>query len=108
MAWLSKRKQSIKEVTQGRERQRKVRKTREERGWESPEVEEDVVAPGFLQRSVADSAPDSESEESENDGVLVGEGEEVGESAFGKLMASAVEQSRCVWFLKRDARTNYL
>ena len=48
----------------------------------SSDVEEDVLALGLLQRSVADLAPDSESEESGND-VLVSEGKEVDESAFG-------------------------
>ena len=43
MAPLSKRKQAIKEVTKERERQRKIRKMQEERGWESSEEEEDVA-----------------------------------------------------------------
>ena len=45
------------------------------------------------------SESDLESEESENDEVLVSEGEgqeEADESAFGKLIASAVEQSQCM------------
>ena len=90
-----------------RERQRKARKMREERGWESPEAEEDVTATGLLQqRAGPGSVPVSdESEESRDGEVLVGEGEElkeVGGSAFARLMAGAVEQSRCVsrWFLK--------
>ena len=65
---------------------------------------EDVTALGLLQRSGTGSASNlesaSEDSESENDKVLVSEGEEqeeVDESAFGKLMASAVEQSRCVF-----------
>ena len=103
MAPLSKRKRSIREVTKERERQRKARKRQEERGWEPSEVEEDVTALGLSQRNGAGSASDLESEESENDEVLVSEGEEqeeVDESAFGKLMASAVEQSMYVyqWF----------
>ena len=104
MGRLSKRKRSIKEVTKERERQRKARKIQEERGWESSEVEEDVTALGLLQRSGAGSASNlesaSEDSESEIDEVLVSEGEEqeeVDESAFGKLMAGAVEQSRCVF-----------
>ena len=65
-------------------------------------MEEDVtaLAPRLLQRG-ADQGRDSATEESENGEVLVCEGEEleaVGESAFGKLMASAVEQSKYVWF----------
>ena len=84
-----------------RERQRKVGKMREERGWESSKKEEDVTAIGLLQRSGGlGSVPESsESDESEDDEVLVSEGEELenfDESAFGRLMASAVEQSRCV------------
>ena len=70
----SKRKQSIWEMTKERERERKVRKMQEERGWESSEEEEDVTAIGLLQRS-ADSVSD-ESDESEGDEVMVGEGEE--------------------------------
>ena len=49
-------------------------------------MEEDVIALGLLQRS-ADRASDSE--ESENDKVLVSEGEEleeIDESAFWKCM----------------------
>ena len=64
---------------------------------------EDATALGFLRRSGAGSASVLEPEESENDGVLESEGEEqeeVDESAFGKLMASVVEQSMYVyqWF----------
>ena len=64
----------------------------------------DATALGLLQKSAEsdqERAPDSE--ESENDAVLVSEGEELEEvnvSAFRKLMASAVEQSWCVWFLR--------
>ena len=80
MGRLSKRKRSIKEVTKERERQRKARKIQGKRGWESSEVEEDVTALGLLQRSGAGSAPNlesaSEDSESENDEVLVNEGEE--------------------------------
>ena len=65
---------------------------------------EDVIASALLQRSAADSDSEQISDpESENDEVLVSEGEEleeVDESAFGKLMAGAVEQSKCVWLLK--------
>ena len=105
MGRLSTRKQSIWEVTKERERQRKARKIQEEHGWEASEVEEDVIALGLLQRSGAGSESDLETEESENDEVLVSEGEEqeeVDESAFGKLIARAVEQSRFVyqWFLR--------
>ena len=59
---------------------------REERGWESSE-QEDIIAIGLLQRSA-----DSASGEPEDDEMLVGEGEEpeeVDESAFGNLIASA-------------------
>ena len=66
-------------------------------------MEEDVTALGLFQRSGAGSASDLESVESEGDEVLVSEGEEqeeVDESAFVKLMASAIEQSMYVyqWF----------
>ena len=71
-------------------------------------MEEDATAPGLLQRS-ADSHQEraSDSEESENDGVLVSEGEEleeVDESASRKLMARTVEQSRRMWFLKHPCQ----
>ena len=53
----------------------------------------------MLQRSAgSDQERASDSEESENGEVLVSEGEEleeVDESPSRKLMASAVEQSRC-------------
>ena len=45
----------------------------------------------------------SDTEESENNVVLerkVKELEEVDETAFRKLIASAVEQSRCMWILE--------
>ena len=72
------------------ERKRKVRKIQED-GLECSDValEEDVTATGPLQQSAG-----SVSDESGDEVVLVSEGEVV-ESAFGKLMASAVEQSRC-------------
>ena len=44
MAQLSKRKQSIREVTKESERQRKIRKTQEQRRRESSEVGEDSTA----------------------------------------------------------------
>lgn len=65
----------------------------------SPEAEEGVAALGVLQRGLNRGGEDSVSEGSENDDVLVSEGE-VNGSAFGKLTASAVEQSKCIWFLK--------
>jgi hypothetical protein len=78
-----------------RERQRKVRKVQEckttsipEHRWESSEEEEDVTAPGLIQGNV-DSGPG----ESEDDKVIVSEGEELGqanESIFALLMASAI------------------
>jgi predicted RNA-binding protein with PUA domain len=80
-----------------RERQHKVRKI-QERVWESSEEEEDVTAIGLIQGSA-----NSESDESEDDEVIVSEGEELeqaDELAFGRLMASAVEESRCVLFPK--------
>ena len=46
---FKKRKQFLKEIAVERERQRKVRKMREERGWESSEEEEDITAIGLLQ-----------------------------------------------------------
>ena len=58
MAWLGKRKQSIREVTKERERQCNARKIQEGRGWEPSE--EDVVALGLLQRGAVDSRPISE------------------------------------------------
>ena len=90
MARLSKHKQSIRKVTEKRERQRKVGKVQEGRGLES-DVEEDVAAPAarLLQRSadrnqersVSDSATasdlDSKFEEPENDEVLVNGGEKL-------------------------------
>ena len=95
---FKKRKQFLKAIAVERERQRKVRKMQEERGWESSEEEEDVTAIGLLQpKRSADSA--DESDESEDDEVLVSEGEEqeeVDESAFEKLIMSALEQSRYV------------
>ena len=103
MAPLSKRKQAIKEVTKERERQRKIRKMQEERGWESSEEEEDVTAIGLLQRtrsadsvSASDESDNSDAE-LEDDEVLVSEEEEmeeVDESAFEELIKSALEQSR--------------
>ena len=42
---LNKRKKSIKEVTKERERQRKIRKMQEERGWESSEEEVEDAPP---------------------------------------------------------------
>ena len=65
---------SAQQAKTGSERQRKVRKIQEERGWESLEVKENVAAPALLQRSVVDS--DSS--------------EEADKSAFGKLVAGAV------------------
>ena len=53
---FNKRKQFLREISVKRERQRKVRKMREERGWESSE-EEDITAIGLLQRC-ADSVTD--------------------------------------------------
>ena len=99
MAPISKRKQSIREVVKERERQRKIRKMQEERGWESSDEEEDVTAIGLLQPertrnadsvSASDKSDNSESE-SEDDEVLVSEEEEleeVDESAFEKLIKS--------------------
>ena len=99
----SNRKQSNREISKEREWQRKASKIQEmavaEHGCESPEVEKDVTALGLLQGSAgSDQERASDSEESENGEVLVSEGEEleeVDESPSRKLMASAVEQSRC-------------
>ena len=113
MARSSKRKQLSREKAKENVRQRKVRKIQEERGWESSEAE-DVMALGLLQRSADQERADSvsESEESENEEVLVSKKEELEEvdgSNRGKLMASAVERSMCAWFLKMPgARTDYL
>ena len=99
---LNKRKKSISEVTKERERQRKIRKMQEERGWESSE-EVDITAIGLLQRAQTRSADsvsasdESDNSESEDDEVLVSEEEEVeevDESAFEKLINSSPEQSR--------------
>ena len=52
---------------------------------------------------MSDESEKSEAEDNELGGVLVREGEELeeaDESAFGRLMASAVEQSRYVKALK--------
>ena len=98
IAPLSKRKQSVREVTKERERQRKIRKIQEERGWESSSEEEDITAIGLLQRTwSADSvsaSDESDNSESEDDEMLVSEEEEleeVDESAFEKFMKSALE-----------------
>ena len=92
------------------ERQRKVRKV-QGCGWGSSEVEKDVTAPALLQRSAVDSDSEQISDsESVNDEVLVSEGgelEEVDESAFGKLVAGAVEQSRCVIAQVLGAKANF-
>ena len=72
----------------------------EERGRESSEEEEDIAAIGLLQRTrSADSvsaSDESDNSESEDGEVLVREVEleEVDESAFEKLIKSALEQSR--------------
>ena len=102
---LNKRKKSISEVTKERERQRKIRKMQEERGWESSEEEVGITAIGLLQRARTRSADsvsasdesDNSDAESEDDEVLVSEEEEmeeVDESAFEKLINSSLEQSR--------------
>ena len=97
----NKRTRSTRGMVKERERRRKIRRIQEgearktqERGWESSEQEEDITAIG-MQGSI-----DLESDESEDDEVMVSEGEEqeqADESAFGQLMASAIEESRCVW-----------
>ena len=100
---LNKRKKSIREMTNERERQRKIRKMQEERRWESSDEEEDITAIGLLQPERTRSADsvsasdESDNSESEDDEVLVSkeeELEEVDESAFEKLIKSALEQSR--------------
>jgi hypothetical protein len=104
MARPSKRKQSIRNVVQERENQRKIRKRQlqgenRKNGSESSDEEEDVLAVGLVIQGSANSAFD-ESDDDEDDDVWVSEGEEVqqaNESAFARLMASAVTQSRCVW-----------
>lgn len=111
-----KRKQIIQAMVKERERQRKIRKLQEsqtmniqQHDWESSEEEEDVTAIGLIQKG-----SDSESDESDDDEVIVSEGEEfeqANDSAFRKLMASAVEESRCVWpsnCSNTCSRTNYL
>ena len=80
---------------------------------QASEVGDDVTALGLLQKSGAGSESDMESEESKNGEVLLSEGEEqeeVGGSAFRKLMASAVEQSRRMPVVSQvlNARANYL
>ena len=98
MAQPSKLKRSNRERTKEREGKRKVRKIQEECGWESPEVEEDVTAIGLLPGQQNAGSVSDESDESEDEDVLpseVEESEEVDESAFERLMASAVGQLRC-------------
>lgn len=58
MARLSKRKQPTRKLI--RERDSKAREMLKERGWESPEAEENATAPGLLQRNA--SVVDSDSE----------------------------------------------
>ena len=111
----NKRKQLCRKIAKEGGRQRKIQKIQksetmhiQEHGWESSENEEDVTAIGLMQER-----EDSESDDSENDEVIVSEGEELeqaNESAFGWLMASAMEESRCVWLHKcsSSAETNYL
>ena len=73
-----------------RERQSKVKKMREERGLGSSEEGKDITAIGLLQRSA--DLVSSGSDESEDDGMLVSEGEEleeIDESGFGKLLTSS-------------------
>ena len=72
----------------------------EERGWESSE-EKDITAIGLLQRTrsadLVSASDESNNSEPEDDEVLVSEEEEleeVGESAFEKLIKSALEQPR--------------
>ena len=100
---FNKRKQFLRGIAVERERQRKIRKIREERGWESSEEEEDITAIGLQQRTrsaVVDSLSDeSDASKSEDDEVLVSDGEEqaeVDESALEKLITSALEQSRYI------------
>ena len=97
-----KRKQLVRDmVSKERERQRKIRKLQEsqsrsmpEPGWVSSEDEEDIsTATGPIQEDA-----DSEDDEFEDE-VLVSEAEEleqVDESAFARLMASSIDESRCV------------
>ena len=96
----NKRKQAIKKMVQDRERH-KIRKV-EENGtidtqWESsPEVEEpDVIPIGLIPMSA-----ESESDDSDDDEVIVSEDEELeqpDEPAFERLMASAMHESKCVY-----------
>ena len=75
MARPSKRTQSVRQMIHERERQRKVRKIEE-----SSDEEEDVTAIGLIQGNA-----NSEFDESDDDEVIVSEGEEleqVNESAF--------------------------
>ena len=57
MPRFNKRKRLLKEIAIERERQRKVRRMQEERGWESLEEEEDIRAIRLIQR-IADLASD--------------------------------------------------
>ena len=98
MGQVSKQKRMCRNMVKEREQKRKRQniEREEERGWEFSEEEEDVTAIGLVQSECP--APD-EFDESEDDEVVVSEGEEVeevDESAFVRLMASAAEQSRCV------------
>ena len=106
--------QHIKELAKERKRKRNLKDSDsdrniiqepEEPGWDSSEVEEDVTAIGLLQRSAGSVSNESDLEESEDDeleDVLVSEGEEleeVDESAFGRLMASAESSQGMCGFL---------
>ena len=54
-------------MTKGRERQRKIRKMQEKRGWESSGEEVEITAIGLLQRAQTRSADSvSASDESDN------------------------------------------
>ena len=81
-----------------KERERQHRSGRQRRDSETSEMLQLSGCYRGADQERTDSVP--ESEESEDDEVLGSEGgelEEVDESAFGKSMASAVEQQRCVW-----------
>jgi hypothetical protein len=104
----TKRTRATRKMVADRESRYKMRKLQEnaiidalleEHKWEpSPEPEEPDVIPIGLMRMNADFAG-SESDDSEDDEVVVSEDEEreqPDESAFERLMASAVNESRCV------------
>ena len=83
-------------MIEDRERWRKVGEIQEDRGQEPSEVEEDVTAPGLLQRSAADSDSEKNSNlEPENDEMLVSEGEELEGLMNQRMLWSSQGVNQC-------------